>query len=150
MTTSPTAYSRGPRQWTASTDGQLNWLLDDLASRVAYLEKAIILSRDGLALGASADISREDAEHLAAMAAGVQSLATGGAEQFGRGRVLQTVIEMEGGFLFVIAAGEGSCLAVLAAPEADVGLIAYEMASIVKRVGRHLAVGKRPLPAQAK
>jgi predicted regulator of Ras-like GTPase activity (Roadblock/LC7/MglB family) len=44
----------------------------------------------------------------------------------------------------VTAAGEGSCLAVLAGPEADVGLVAYEMALIVKQVGRHLAVDSRP------
>jgi predicted regulator of Ras-like GTPase activity (Roadblock/LC7/MglB family) len=78
------------------------------------------------------------------MAAGVVSLATGGAEYFGIGRVYQTVIECDQGFLFVAAAGEGSCLAVLAAAAADVGLIAYEMAALVKRVGRHMAVGKRP------
>ena len=47
-------------------------------------------------------------------------------------------------FLFVTAAGEGSCLAVLAGSEADVGLVAYEMARIVKQVGRHMAVIGRP------
>ena len=56
------------------------------------------------------------------------------------GKVHQTVIEMDRGFLFVTAAGAGSCLAVLAAPAADVGLVAYEMALIVKQVGRHMAV----------
>ncbi len=75
---------------------------------------------------------------------GWQSLANGGALHFGGGKVHQTVIEMERGFLFVTAAGEGSCLAVLAAPEADVGLLAYEMALIVKRLGRHTAVSSRP------
>ncbi len=42
-----------------------------------------------------------------------------------------------------MAAGEGSCLAVLAAQGADVGLIAYEMALLVTRVGQHLTVGRR-------
>ena len=53
---------------------------------------------------------------------------------------------MERGFLFVTAAGEGSCLAVLAAPQADVGLLAYEMALIVKRLGRRATVAGRTAP----
>jgi predicted regulator of Ras-like GTPase activity (Roadblock/LC7/MglB family) len=60
--------------------------------------------------------------------------------------VHQTVIEMDQSFLFVTAAGQGSCLAVLADAKADVGLLAYEMALIVKQVGRHMAVQRKPVP----
>jgi len=135
--------SRPPGR-TTSTDSHLDWLVDDLVGRVAYVEKAAVLSRDGLALGTSAALSREDAEHLSALAAGIQSLANGGALHFGGGQVHQTVIEMDHSFLFVTSAGEGTCLAVLAASKADVGLVAYEMALIVKQVGRHMAVNSRP------
>ncbi len=135
-----------PPHRTTSTDSQFDQLLDDLVARAAHVQKAAVLSRDGFALGVSAALSREDAEHLSALAAGLQSLANGGALHFGTGRVQQTVIEMERGFLFVTAAGEGSCIAVLAAPEADVGLLAYEMALIVKRLGRLVAVGSLPEP----
>jgi uncharacterized protein len=136
--------TRHPQQRSTSTDSQLDWLLDDLVGRVAHVEKAAVLSRDGFVLGTSAALPREDAEHLAALAAGIQSLANGGAVHFGGGAVHQTVIEMDRVFLFVTAAGEGSCLAVLAGAEADVGLVAYEMARIVKQVGRHMAAGGRP------
>jgi predicted regulator of Ras-like GTPase activity (Roadblock/LC7/MglB family) len=129
--------------------GELDWLLDDLVTRVAQVDKAVILSRDGLAIGASARLSREDAEHLSAVAAGIQSLARGVGQQFGGGRPRQTVVELESAFLFVTAAGEGSCLAVLAADGADAGLIAYEMAVLVKRVGEHLSVRTRPVPTSA-
>jgi predicted regulator of Ras-like GTPase activity (Roadblock/LC7/MglB family) len=54
---------------------------------------------------------------------------------------------MEHSFLFVTAAGAGSCLAVLSPATADAGLIAYEMALLVKRVGEHLSVHPRPVPA---
>jgi len=129
--------------------GELDWLLDDLVTRVAEVDKAVILSRDGLAIGASARLSREDAEHLSAVAAGIQSLARGVGQQFGGGRPRQTVVELESAFLFVTAAGEGSCLAVLAADGADAGLIAYEMAVLVKRVGEHLSVRTRPASTSA-
>lgn len=128
-------------------DADLSWLLDDLVTRVAQVEKALILSRDGLAIGASKGFTREDAEHLSAVAAGFQSLARGAGEHFGGGRIRQTIVEMDHLFLFVTAAGEGSCLAVLSPATADVGLIAYEMAILVKRVGPHLSVLPRPAPA---
>jgi uncharacterized protein len=136
--------TRHPQHRSTSTDSQLDWLLDDLVGRVEHVEKAAVLSRDGFVLATSAALPREDAEHLAALAAGIQSLANGGAVHFGGGAVHQTVIEMDQVFLFVTAAGEGSCLAVLADSGADVGLIAYEMARIVKQVGRHMAAAGRP------
>ena len=58
----------------------------------------------------------------------------------------QTVVELEDAFLFVTAAGDGSCLAVLADADADVGLIAYEMTLLVKRVGVHLGTAPRSGP----
>jgi predicted regulator of Ras-like GTPase activity (Roadblock/LC7/MglB family) len=127
--------------------GQLDWLLDDLIARVADVSKAAILSRDGLAIGASSTLTREDSEYLCAAAAGFQSLARGTSQHFGAGAVRQTVVEMESAILFVMAAGEGSCLAVLAALGADLGLVAYEMALLVRRVGQHLGVARRPTSA---
>jgi len=129
------------------TDADLGWLLDDLVTRVNQIDKALILSRDGLAIGASKGFTREDAEHLSAVAAGFQSLARGVGQHFGGGRIRQTIVEMDNIFLFVTAAGEGSCLAVLSPATADVGLIAYEMAILVKRVGPHLSVLPRPASA---
>jgi predicted regulator of Ras-like GTPase activity (Roadblock/LC7/MglB family) len=123
--------------------GQLGWLLDDLVTRVAPITKAVILSQDGIALGASRTLDREDAEHLAALAAGFQSLAKGAGNHFGGGAVRQTIIEMESGFLFVSAAGSGTCLAVLADRGADLGLVAYEMAILIRRTGEHIRVNMR-------
>jgi predicted regulator of Ras-like GTPase activity (Roadblock/LC7/MglB family) len=132
-----------------SHGGQLDWLLDDLVKRVTHIDKAVILSRDGLAIGASASLSREDSEYLSAVAAGFQSLARGAGHHFGGGAVRQTIVEMDSAFLFVTAAGEGSCLAVLAASDVDAGLVAYEMTVLVKRVGEHLSVNPRPVPSSA-
>jgi predicted regulator of Ras-like GTPase activity (Roadblock/LC7/MglB family) len=126
-----------------STGQELSWLLDDLASRVDDIQQGVILSRDGLTVAASKSLSREDAEHLAALAAGVQSLARGAGEHFSLGEVRQTIIELEQAFLFVTAAGHGSCLAVMCPANADAGLVAYEMAMLVKRAGPHLAAQPR-------
>ncbi len=135
-------------QGTAGPAPDLSWLLDDLGDRVEHFQQAVILSRDGLVIAASGNLRREDAEHLSALAAGVQSLARGTGEHFGVGDVRQTIIELERAFLFVTAAGHGSCLAVLCSVDVDAGLMAYEMAMLVKRAGPHLASRPRFPAAQ--
>ncbi|HMD24081.1 MAG TPA: roadblock/LC7 domain-containing protein [Streptosporangiaceae bacterium] len=126
-----------PEGGTPSRD--LAWLLDDLADRLPDFRRAVILSRDGLCIAASGDLAREDAEHLSAVASAVQSLAAGTGDRFLAGGVRQTIIELEHGIFFLIAAGQGSCLAALCPPEADAGTVAYEMAMLVKRARPHLA-----------
>jgi predicted regulator of Ras-like GTPase activity (Roadblock/LC7/MglB family) len=125
------------------TTGQLSWLLDNLVDQVEHVRQAVILSRDGLVVAASQTLTLEDGEHLSALAAGLQSLARGAGRHFGAGQVRQTIIEMDSAFLFVIAAGRGTCLAVLTAADPNVGVIAYEMAMLVRRMGKYLAAEPR-------
>ncbi|RII09401.1 Roadblock/LC7 domain protein [Streptomyces sp. YIM 130001] len=132
-----------PRGTAPQRSGELDWLLDDLVGRVGEVRHAVVLSNDGLAVGSSSALRREDAEHLAAVASGFHSLAKGAGRHFGAGGVRQTMVEMDQGFLFVAAAGDGSCLAVLSTVSADIGLIAYEMARLVNRVGEHLRAPAR-------
>ena len=132
-----------PRTGAGRRSGELDWLLDDLVLRVTDVRHAVVLSGDGLAMGASGGLGREDAEHLAAVASGFHSLAKGAGRHFGAGGVRQTMVEMDDAFLFVAAAGDGSCRAVLTAVTADIGLVAYEMARMVKRVGEHLRTPTR-------
>jgi predicted regulator of Ras-like GTPase activity (Roadblock/LC7/MglB family) len=122
----------------------MNWVLNDLVRRVEGITQAVVLSRDGLTLGASDGLSREDAEHLAALAAGVQSLARGAGRRFRGGEPRHTIIQMDTALLFVMAAGQGSCLATLCQADANAGLIAYEMATLVKRLGQYLSANPRP------
>jgi uncharacterized protein len=134
---------------TQTSDG-LGWLLDDLVERVPSARKAVVLSVDGLLMGSSRGLPREEAEHMAAIAAGFQSLARGTTRHFNAGPVRQTIVEMESAFLFVSAAGHGACLAVYADDaNSDIGLIAYEMAMLVKRVGQTLSSPMRPGAATA-
>ncbi|MET8694454.1 roadblock/LC7 domain-containing protein [Streptomyces bauhiniae] len=137
-----------PNTTANQRSGELDWLLDDLVRRVGEVRHAVVLSNDGLAVGASTGLGRDDAEHLAAVASGFNSLAKGTGRHFGVGGVRQTMVELDDAFLFVVSAGDGSCLAVLTAATADIGLVAYEMARLVRRVGEHLyaapRVGSRP------
>lgn len=127
----------------AHSETDLNWLLDNLVERVVDARHAVVLSADGLLIGKSDGLSRDDSDQLSAMASAFQSLARGAGRHFGGGQVRQTIVEMEHAFLFVTAAGRGACLAVLAVESADVGLIAYEMNLLVKQVGVYLSSAPR-------
>ena len=128
--------------------GELNWLLDTMVERVAQVQNAAVLSSDGLRIAASQGLAREQSDHLSAVAASFQSLARGAGESFGGGPVRQVIVEMESAFLFVTAAGDGAVLAVLADADADLGVIAYEMAMLVTRVGKHLSAHPRVTAAE--
>ncbi|GGM28185.1 roadblock/LC7 domain-containing protein [Dactylosporangium sucinum] len=128
---------------STSRTGKLDWLLDDLVERVESAQHAVVLSADGLLMGASRDLGRDNAEHLSAVASGFQSLARSAGRQFNGGGVRQTIVEMDNNFLFVTAAGQGACLAVLSAADSDIGVIAYEMAMLVTRVGQYLTAPSR-------
>ena len=137
-------------QGAAGPGPDLSWLLNDLVDRVADFRQVVILSRDGLVVAASRELSREDAEHLSALAAGVQSLARGAGRHFGVGEVRQTIIELDQALLFVTAAGQGSCLAAFCPANANAGLVAYEMAMLVKRAGPRLGSQSRFPAAQSR
>ncbi|MBB6348840.1 roadblock/LC7 domain-containing protein [Nonomuraea muscovyensis] len=128
---------------TPASGTDLNWLLDDLVGRVNDAEHAIVLSSDGLLMASSEGLERTDGEHLSAVASGLQSLAKGVSERVGGGAIRQTVVEWKSRFLIVTFAGERACLAVLCGQGADIGLIAYEMAMLVARVGQYLTSAAR-------
>jgi predicted regulator of Ras-like GTPase activity (Roadblock/LC7/MglB family) len=122
----------------------LTWLLNDVVSRVPALLNAVVLSDDGLLMAADGGLRQETAEHLAACASGYQSLSRSAGGAFEGGPIRQTVVEMTTRFLFITSAGNRSCLAVLCTSDADVGLIAYEMAVLVKQVHASLSTSPRP------
>ncbi|WP_157431016.1 roadblock/LC7 domain-containing protein [Actinomadura macra] len=127
----------------AGPSSDLGWLLDDLVHRLPHARSAVVLSADGLLMASSKGVTQDDGEHLAAVAAGIQSLAKGAGTRFGGGPVRQTIVEMQSAFMLVTVAGKGACLAVLAGEDADVGLIAYEMAMLVTAMGHHLTSPSR-------
>ena len=67
----------------------------------------------------------------------------GSGQHFRGGRVRQTIIEMENAFLFVIAAGRGTCLWCRRPPTLNAVPIAYEYGDAVRRMGKYLAAEPR-------
>jgi len=113
----------------------LSFLVQNFAEKTPGVNDAVVVSADGLPIAASTGLDREGADRFAAVASGLIGLAYGAARRFGGGAVNEVIIEMESAFLFVTGISDGSCLACFASPEADIGLVAYEMAVLVEKAG---------------
>lgn len=113
----------------------VNWLVTNFVQRVPGVSEAVVVSSDGLPMAKSAGLDPDAADRFAAVASGLIGLAYGAAGRFGGGAVHEVVIEMENAFIFVTGISDGSCLAVVSSVTCDVGLVGYEMALLVERVG---------------
>ncbi|WP_425560047.1 roadblock/LC7 domain-containing protein [Microbispora corallina] len=121
----------------------LNWLISDFVSSVPGVAHTVVVSSDGLPLAYSDGFPKDRADQLAAVAAGLISLTQGASRVFEGGPVTQTVVEMQRGLLLIMSISDGSCLAVLASVESDLGLIAYQMTLLVERAGQVLTPALR-------
>jgi predicted regulator of Ras-like GTPase activity (Roadblock/LC7/MglB family) len=126
-------------------DSGLGWLLRRLLERTPGTRHALVLSRDGLKLCGTADLSVDQADQLAAIASGIQSLSHGASIEFGDGTggVRQSMTEFHGGLLFVVEAGQGAHLAVIAAEDADAGVVGHNMHELVEQLGEYLSAPPR-------
>lgn len=122
---------------------EFGWLTNEFVRQVPGVAHAVVVSADGLLLTGSDDLPRERADQLSAVSSGLMSLTQGAARCFDAGAVTQTMVEMDGGYLFLMSISNGSCLAVLAAQNCDMGLVVYEMTLLVDRVGEQMTPGLR-------
>ncbi|MGH3354210.1 MAG: roadblock/LC7 domain-containing protein [Nocardioides sp.] len=121
----------------------LDWLVDSLTQRTPDIAHAILVSADGMPMASSVDFPPDRADQLSAIASGLTSLTQGAARCFAAGNVQQMVIEMDGGYLVLMAVGEGSSLAALAAPDCDLGQVGYQMQLLISRVATALTPDAR-------
>jgi uncharacterized protein len=105
--------------------GRLDWMLSEFTRDTPGVDLAVVLSADGLRLATSPGVTEDLGDQIAAAAAGLASLARGTARLLGDGKLTQTILEMESGYLFVSAVDHGATLVVHAARGCDMGLVGY-------------------------
>jgi uncharacterized protein len=124
-------------------ENPLDWLVSKFARDIPGVAHAVLVSVDGLLIAASEHLPPERADQLAAVTSGLASLSAGAAQLFDGGRVLQSVVEMDHGYVLIMQVGDGSQLATLASKTCDIGQVGYEMALLVERVGAVVQTSRR-------
>jgi predicted regulator of Ras-like GTPase activity (Roadblock/LC7/MglB family) len=117
----------------------------DSALEIPGALHAVLISADGLLMARTQDFDKDNADRVAAAMSGVQSLSRSlgffceDASQQWR----QTLVEFDGGWVFLISAGEGAYLAVSASPDVDMQDITFRMQQLVGQLGKFLAAPPR-------
>ncbi|MGW8764319.1 roadblock/LC7 domain-containing protein [Streptomyces sp. NPDC055815] len=122
----------------------LGWVLDDLV-RLPYTLHALLLSADGLRAASSQGVDRDMADRMSAAVSGMQAL-SGQAAEFANCQSAPwelTMIQYRDGYIFIMAAGQGTYLAVSAGKEADVESVSYAMEKAIGRVGQEMYLAAR-------
>jgi predicted regulator of Ras-like GTPase activity (Roadblock/LC7/MglB family) len=134
----------------STTEHDLDWLLENLRAKTPEIRHVLVLSKDGLKLCFTSGLDVDHADHLAAIASGIQSLAVSTSAEFGSGLGSgQAMVEFPGGLLLIVPAGEGAHLTVVAGDDADVGLIGHNMNELVEQIGGYLTAPPRQQPPSA-
>jgi predicted regulator of Ras-like GTPase activity (Roadblock/LC7/MglB family) len=116
-----------------------DWMLKDLADGVPGIEMIVVLSADGLRIARHGG-DPDGADRVAAACAGLQSLASAVAQEIpvSDGKMQMVLIEINGGYFYLMAAGPNAYLAVLSDITAEPGLMSNRMSDLVLRIGAHL------------
>ncbi|MBJ7905250.1 MULTISPECIES: roadblock/LC7 domain-containing protein [unclassified Streptomyces] len=116
-----------------------DWMLKQLHDGVPGIEMIVVLSADGLRIARYGG-DPDAADRMAAACAGVQSLAGAVAQELpgSSGEMKLVVIEIDGGYFYLMAAGDNAYLAVLADVVCEPGRMSGMMRDLVVRIGAHL------------
>jgi uncharacterized protein len=119
----------------------VNWLLVNFVKQTPGVDRAVAVSSDGLLIAMSAGLDRTTADKIAAIITGMRALAQGASNEIDQGQMVQVLVEMGRSYLFVSAISGGSTLGVITSKDCDLGLVGYEIAMLVQRVGSTLTPG---------
>ena len=137
---------------TASNDtraGRLAAALDDFVRSSPDVIAAAVVSFDGLPMATALPPELEE-DRVGAMSAALLSLGEQAAMGLGRGRLNQVFVEGEHGYVFLMSAEDQAVLAAVAAREAKIGFMLFEMRRAAARIGAALLAPLAPAaPAAA-
>jgi predicted regulator of Ras-like GTPase activity (Roadblock/LC7/MglB family) len=116
-----------------------DWMLKELHDSVPGIEMIVVLSADGLRIARYGG-DPDAADRVAAACAGLQSLAGAVAVEIpdSDGRMKLVIIEINGGYFYLMSTGANAYLAVLADIRTEPGLMSNRMRDLVVRIGAHL------------
>lgn len=124
------AAVRGPQDFA--------WLVRQFADEVPGVTHALLVSQDGLQLATSSAVPRDLGDQLAALTAGLISMADRGAALLELGASEYMTVRLPRGYLLFMRVGELAGLAVATNAGCDLRVVAYHMTQFVTAVGHVL------------
>ncbi|CAM3276571.1 roadblock/LC7 domain-containing protein [Stackebrandtia soli] len=118
-----------------TNSADLSFLLNDFVDRVPHVSHVIGVAADGILIAANDALPAEEAERLAAIAAGLTSLLNGAAQSLRSGPVSSNLTEMHGGYMFSMSVSNGASLLALAGFGCDIGQVGHELSNLINQVG---------------
>jgi predicted regulator of Ras-like GTPase activity (Roadblock/LC7/MglB family) len=125
------------------TEENLSWLINRMLQSIPAARSVLLMSTDGLVRAYTTGLNKDEADTLAAAESGMWGIVTAIGRTVRAGSVRQVVVELDGAFLCVGAAGPGTCIGVLADRGADPRQIGFEMQRCVTAVERELSTAPR-------
>jgi predicted regulator of Ras-like GTPase activity (Roadblock/LC7/MglB family) len=113
-------------------------LLDRFAQDTAEVTEAIAIASDGLLIAMSSNLARADGDRFGAITSAIVSLAKGASRVYNLGGTNKVIIDLDRGYLLVSALNPTAALGVLATKAANLGNLAYDMATFANQVGAWL------------
>lgn len=112
----------------------LNSWLNEFVDEVPGVTHAVAVSGDGLLIGRSRRLPRDEADRVAAIGAGLVSLLRGAAKHFRAGSVVSNMTELEDGFMLTMSAASGASLLALAGRQCDIGRVGHALTRLIDRL----------------
>lgn len=121
----------------ATKSEELQSILNGVVSSSSDIIGAVIVDNDGLLLASSLNNS-QDGNRVAAVTAGLISLAGRSSQQLAQGEVNQTLIRAEKGNIVVLRAGTGAAFVALTPSSANLGMLFMECRDAAQAIAKSL------------
>lgn len=112
----------------------LTTALVEFSAGTPGVSETVVVSADGFALAGSATETGPGVEQLAAVISGLSSLTRGTSELYQLGEVRRIIVDMAGGYLFVVSTGAGCNIGTVTDTTADLGNLGYQLTVLSQRL----------------
>lgn len=118
--------AEAPAPAPGSREERLAAALNRLMNESREIQASALVSLDGFTMASALPEGMQE-DRVGAMSAAILGLGERAAVELGRGSLSQVIIEGEGGYVMLIAAGQRAALTCLADTDAKLGLVLYDM-----------------------
>ena len=130
--------SAGTASGTSPGTEELVAALENLHAACHDIQLSLVVTQDGFTMATMGRIAAADGERVGALSAGLLSLCRNTARELERGEMEQVLLHGREGYLLLRLAGDQAMLAVVARPDANIGMVLLDTERAAEAVARLL------------